>query len=442
MEKFEDFIKLSNLLEIKMIGKKFTCYRPDGTCKSKLDRLLINEEWGNTWPSQILKGGSQTLSDHRPIFIQEVSKDWGPKPFKLFNWWLQQQSFVNLVESKWRGNVFNGWNAFKLKEKLKALKLDIKEWSKTHVGKLESDIANMKEEIDQLDPIDDTLGLDEEEAESRFNLQQQLASFMNRKEAELIQRAKIKWAKDRDMNSGMFHRMINQRVRRNGIEGIRVEGRWVERVQDVKSTVFNFFKSHFQEGMCNRPTIPQNLFSRLNLVNQEEGQSTVCTNLKTFELIWKCFAPRKAVTLTWRLLHDLLPTKTNLIRRCIIPPSDSRCPLCLDKEETAQHLFFHCRVSSRLWGDIYDWSSISTAARLAPADHCVQHAFLLPGDIKGTLGLSLWIGVIWNLWILRNDIVFNNSILNIDRVLSNVKISLWTWMKAKGMIDFNCNFSS
>ncbi|KAL8501264.1 hypothetical protein ACS0TY_020713 [Phlomoides rotata] len=45
MEKFEDFIKVSNLTEIQLIEKKYTWYRPDGTCKTKLDRLLVNEEW-------------------------------------------------------------------------------------------------------------------------------------------------------------------------------------------------------------------------------------------------------------------------------------------------------------------------------------------------------------------------------------------------------------
>ncbi|KAL8501243.1 hypothetical protein ACS0TY_020699 [Phlomoides rotata] len=132
----------------------------------------------------------------------------------------------------------------------------------------------------------------------------------------------------------------------------------------------------------------------------------------------------------------------NLLRRGIIPPSESHCPLCLEKEETVQHLFFQCHVSSRLWWAIYEWIGICTVASRSLAEHCLQHAFLLPGDGKGSSGLSLWIGVIWNLWNFCNDIVFNNGILNIDRVIGNVKISLWTWMKAKGLIDFDCNFSS
>ncbi|KAL8500765.1 hypothetical protein ACS0TY_020375 [Phlomoides rotata] len=154
MDKFEDFINLSNLTELKMIRKKYT-----------VDK---------NWLTQVLKGGRRTLSNHRPIYIEERKKDWGPKPFKLFNWWLKKKSVVE------------GWCAYRLKEKLKALKFDIKQWSKCHIGNLEAKIANTTEEIEKLDAIDDTLGLDEEEISERNQLMEKLSIVMNRREAELI----------------------------------------------------------------------------------------------------------------------------------------------------------------------------------------------------------------------------------------------------------------
>ncbi|KAL8477710.1 hypothetical protein ACS0TY_029852 [Phlomoides rotata] len=204
MNNFDDFINLSNLMEIKLFGKKFTWYRPDGTCKTKLDRILVNEEWNTTWPNQILKEGRRTISDHRPIYLEEEQKNWGPKPFKLFNWWLKKKSFSDLVESKWGEYEVRGWAAFKLKEKLKFLKADIKQWSQTQRGNLETNITHMTEEIQKLDAIDDTLGLDEEEINDRNLLMKNLSVAMNRQEAELIQKAKIRWAKDGDANSALF----------------------------------------------------------------------------------------------------------------------------------------------------------------------------------------------------------------------------------------------
>ncbi|KAL8550515.1 hypothetical protein ACS0TY_009078 [Phlomoides rotata] len=44
ISKFGEFIEESQLSEMTLVGKRFTWYRPDGSCKSKLDRFLINEE--------------------------------------------------------------------------------------------------------------------------------------------------------------------------------------------------------------------------------------------------------------------------------------------------------------------------------------------------------------------------------------------------------------
>ncbi|XP_057803583.1 uncharacterized protein LOC131018912 [Salvia miltiorrhiza] len=42
---FDLFIRESELLEIRTQGRKFTWYQPNGRCKSKLDRFLVNKKW-------------------------------------------------------------------------------------------------------------------------------------------------------------------------------------------------------------------------------------------------------------------------------------------------------------------------------------------------------------------------------------------------------------
>lgn len=66
MNKFDGFIRNSNLLDMPIHGRKFTCYKPDGTCKSRLDRVLLNNEWLAMWPSITLKGLVRTVSNHSP----------------------------------------------------------------------------------------------------------------------------------------------------------------------------------------------------------------------------------------------------------------------------------------------------------------------------------------------------------------------------------------
>ncbi|KAL8530287.1 hypothetical protein ACS0TY_007353 [Phlomoides rotata] len=126
---------------------------------------------------------------------------------------------------------------FKLKEKLKFLKADIKQWSQTQRGNMETNIAHMTEEIQKLDAIDDTSGLEEEEINDRNLLMKKLVVAMNRKEDELIQKAKIRWAKDGDANSALFHRAINHRNNRNSISGIWAQDRWLDS-EELKDAIW------------------------------------------------------------------------------------------------------------------------------------------------------------------------------------------------------------
>lgn len=72
---FNNFIDGCNLVDIKLLGRFFTLYRPNSTCKSRLDRMLVNEEWINKWPNTVLRGGRRTLSDHIPIYVESSGKD-------------------------------------------------------------------------------------------------------------------------------------------------------------------------------------------------------------------------------------------------------------------------------------------------------------------------------------------------------------------------------
>lgn len=42
VEAFDDFIRSSSLIDLPLRGRSFTWYRPNGSCKSRLDILLIN----------------------------------------------------------------------------------------------------------------------------------------------------------------------------------------------------------------------------------------------------------------------------------------------------------------------------------------------------------------------------------------------------------------
>ncbi|KAL8465461.1 hypothetical protein ACS0TY_034821 [Phlomoides rotata] len=214
---------------------------------------------------------------------------------------------------------------------------------------------------------------------------------------------------------------------------------------DMLQMVNRLQLNQFQEDEWRRLPGKDGLYStRKNYQNLAKLEDRLGTNRisRTIGTVWRSFAARKALLMAWRTLHKRLPTRENLLHRSMISASEALCSLCSKEIEYEGHLFLQCPVASWIWQNIYDWIGISTATSLNMEDHFLHHTFLCPGDESATLGITLWIGVVWNLWKLRNDVVFNGGKLNLEKVIGNIKICVWTWMKAKGLVDYKFSFSS
>lgn len=47
MRRFNNFIENTELVDISMMGRKFTWYKPNNLIKSRIDRILVSREWLN-----------------------------------------------------------------------------------------------------------------------------------------------------------------------------------------------------------------------------------------------------------------------------------------------------------------------------------------------------------------------------------------------------------
>lgn len=66
---FREFVTKGNLVVVKLQGRQLTWYRSNRSCKSRIDRVLVNEKWVDTWPSSSLKGLPRSVSDHCAIVL-------------------------------------------------------------------------------------------------------------------------------------------------------------------------------------------------------------------------------------------------------------------------------------------------------------------------------------------------------------------------------------
>lgn len=94
---FNEFIEGMELLDIPLIGRKFTWVRPNGVQMSRLDRILVSPSWIDNWPGFAQEVLPRDISDHCPLLLRSSNQNWGPKPFRFLNCWFDDPRFKGFV---------------------------------------------------------------------------------------------------------------------------------------------------------------------------------------------------------------------------------------------------------------------------------------------------------------------------------------------------------
>jgi len=100
------------------------------------------------------------------------------------------------------------------------------------------------------------------------------------------------------------------------------------------------------------------------------------------DMVWLKQVPLKVSVFVWRLLHNRLPTKDNLLRRRVLHLDDTTCVGGCDSQETAVHFLFRCDIFGSLWHLIYQWLGISFIPPRSVADH-LHHFWYVVFLVKG-----------------------------------------------------------
>ncbi|PNX58976.1 cysteine-rich receptor-like protein kinase, partial [Trifolium pratense] len=260
---FREFVEDMELVDIPVLGKKFSWFSSDGKAMSRLDRFLLSDGFMGKSGISGQWIGDRDISDHCPIWLLCSSCNWGPKPFRVVNGWLEHPDFKAFVESSWKSYNISGKKAFVLKEKLKLLKESLREWNKEVFGILDLNIEKTVTDINDFEGLlannDDNLDYLKKEG-----LDKEFWRQLHLKDSLLKQKSRTKWIREGDSNSRYFHQSIKSRRRRNQLVALRNGDNWVQGVNDIKSFVKNFFANNFAEEWSNRPNLDGISFNSLS----------------------------------------------------------------------------------------------------------------------------------------------------------------------------------
>ncbi|GKV49843.1 hypothetical protein SLEP1_g56570 [Rubroshorea leprosula] len=187
----------------------------------------------------------------------------------------------------WRSFEIDGWGCYKLKEKLKMLKMELKAWNKEVFGGVDRNIDTAREEIKRLDEKEENGGLTSMEIGKRKENFHKLMEWSKAKDSMLFQKSRHRWLKEGDANTKYFHGCIVHRRKQNGITGLYSNGEWIEDVGEVKELARNYFKGKFEKEKWSRPTLEDLQFKKISEADNKFLISKFSTE-EIEEAVWGC----------------------------------------------------------------------------------------------------------------------------------------------------------
>ncbi|GKV33811.1 hypothetical protein SLEP1_g42265 [Rubroshorea leprosula] len=253
MRDFEEFIVSTGLVDVKLMNRRYTWYKPDGTAMSRLDRFLLSTQMNNMGGEWIQWGLPRNIFYHCAMVLKSKSTNWGPRPFRVLDSWQQHPGFKKAVEDKWREMAVEGFVGYKCKQKLKLLKEFLKGWNKEVFGNMEAQYVQVVKKIEQVDMQNEVADLEELEIVKRQEGFFEMWDVLRKRELIWRQKSRSRWIREGDANTRFFHKVANGRRAQNNIAGLMCDGVWIEDLEAVKNEVVKYFRSLFQGDPWNRP---------------------------------------------------------------------------------------------------------------------------------------------------------------------------------------------
>lgn len=140
--------------------------------------------------------------------------------------------------------------------------------------------------------------------------------------------------------------------------------------------------------------------------------------------LWRCKAVPSAALIAWRLMENKLATRVNLSRRGVLVDS-STCSLCGKEEESCRHFFFDCNFAWRVW---YRWLGVLVVSHIEPKLNFDQFRMSFASETVNIVWNTIWVGVVREIWNLRNNIIFKRGMADAFEVFSMVQVKVWSWV--------------
>ncbi|XP_070015409.1 uncharacterized protein [Nicotiana sylvestris] len=206
---------------------------------------MVNVEWIQMWPNMEGVSMNPGFSDHCPLSVKfDTSSQVGGKPFKFLNCLINLKSFEGTVQIGWelgksRQTMLTVWN------KLKKLKVLLKQMNKEEFTSIDSKIQNARERLESMQNQMSCPDQGEMQVELERTTKLELEKWLMVEESIMKQKSRVQWLNLGDSNTVFYHACMKNRQARNNIGRlIDSNGDIVQNPEEVKAKILNFYRGY------------------------------------------------------------------------------------------------------------------------------------------------------------------------------------------------------
>jgi hypothetical protein len=167
----------------------------------------------------------------------------------------QEDGFIDRVKGWWTSYSFPGSPSHIMASKLKALKVDLKQWNTNEFGNIYFKHQKLLQSLHELETASEQRDLSEDEVVARTRLISDLEKNTLLDEICWRQKSRATWLKEGDKNTKYFHKVANSHRRLNTVRHLSINGALSTDQDAIKNHISCFYKQLYTEDTFRRPLL-------------------------------------------------------------------------------------------------------------------------------------------------------------------------------------------